>query len=89
MSRKAHVCPVCGFPMALPPRDFHVCPSCGTEFGLDDAGVSHEELRQRWLSTGPGWWSPVDPVPDGWDPIEQVHSAGLLSRTVMVSDAPR
>src|ERR1700720_53818 len=69
-----YVCPVCGYGMRYPARDFHICPSCGTEFGYDDAGRTHEELRDVWLRNGPRWWSPVDPQPPNWDPYRQLES---------------
>jgi len=72
-----NLCPVCGFRMNYLPRDFHICPSCGTEFGYDDSGTSYEELRRRWLSTGPAWWSPVDPAPAFWNPHEQLRNLML------------
>jgi hypothetical protein len=65
-------CPVCGYQMVYPPNDFHICPSCGTEFGYDDSGVTYAELREQWIATGPAWWSPVDPRPENWDPINQM-----------------
>ena len=69
-----NLCPVCGYLMAYPPSDHHICPSCGTEFGYDDAGRSHTELRRIWLLTGPKWWSPVDPQPPDWNPIFQLSN---------------
>jgi len=70
-------CPVCGFAMAYPPTDFHICPSCGTEFGYDDSGTTYEELRSRWILSGPTWWSPADPRPKDWDPYEQMRRVVL------------
>lgn len=67
-----NLCPVCGFPMRYPPRDWHICPSCGTEFGYDDVGRTFHELRLQWLASGPRWWSPVDPVPGNWNPFLQM-----------------
>src|SRR6266446_4815425 len=46
-------CPVCGYEMDDPPRDYNICPSCGTEFGLHDVNASISELRAAWLQTGP------------------------------------
>lgn len=85
-----NLCPVCGFWMKYPPRDFHICPSCGTEFGYDDSGTSYEELRRRWLTTGPAWWSPVDPAPAFWNPHEQLRNLMLNApsgRASLVIDA--
>jgi len=52
-------CPICGFPdLDEPPYDsdgenpsFDICPCCGIEFGYEDCGRSHSELRvldQAW-----------------------------------------
>jgi hypothetical protein len=79
-----NMCPVCGFDMDDPPRDYNICPSCGTEFGLHDANAAISELRSAWLSSGPRWWSATDPQPLDWKPLEQVKrvmepiSSGLV-----------
>jgi hypothetical protein len=62
-----------------PATDHRICPSCGTEFGYDDAGRSHEELRQIWVENGARWWSPVDPTPPGWNPREQLINLEMLT----------
>lgn len=67
-----YLCPVCGYRMEDPPRDYNICPSCGTEFGYHDENASITELRATWLRNGLQWWSPVDPQPENWDPYEQV-----------------
>jgi len=68
-------CPVCGYDrLTEPPVDFTICPSCGTEFGYDDAFITHSQLRDKWLRNGAQWWSPVDPRPDNWDPYLQVDA---------------
>ena len=54
------------------PENFNICPSCGTEFGIHDVNTSILALRQNWLSTGPKWWSSVDPQPDNWNPLQQL-----------------
>lgn len=72
-------CPVCGYRLPFAPTDHRICPSCGTEFGYDDSGVSHEQLRERWMRSGSRWWSPVDARPSNWNPLEQVL-AGIFSR---------
>ena len=77
-----NICPVCGFAMTYPPSDFHICPSCGTEFGYDDSGTTYEALRDRWRKTGPAWWSPVDPQPVGWNPIEQLQRVTILNAPI-------
>jgi len=75
-----HICPVCGYHMKEPPRDFNICPSCGTEFGYDDISMTHEELRRLWLDEGAQWWSEAQKKPAGWDPYNQLISAGLVVR---------
>lgn len=69
-----NLCPVCGYGMDDPPRDYNICPSCGTEFGLHDANASIVELRAAWLATGLRWWSATDPAPADWNPLEQVKN---------------
>lgn len=83
--KRQHICPVCGYPgLTEAARDsagntsFEICPSCGTEFGYDDATASHEILRARWLKAGALWWSKAIRKPRAWDPIAQLHDAGLL-----------
>lgn len=46
------LCPVCSHNMPEAPVDYTICEHCGTEFGNDDDGVSHEELRKRWEGQG-------------------------------------
>ena len=67
--------------MQYPAADYHICPSCGTEFGYDDAGRTHAELREQWIRTGLTWWSPVDPKPEGWNPIIQMVNAAFPTLT--------
>ncbi len=55
-----NICPVCGYLMEDPPKDYNICPSCGTEFGYHDLNSSIAELRAAWLRTGPRWWSRVE-----------------------------
>lgn len=72
-----NVCPVCGFSaLAEPAYDdglasFEICPCCGTEFGYDDASVSHDILRERWIAAGYPWWAPEGP-PSDWRPETQL-----------------
>ena len=73
-----NICPVCGFLMRYPPRDWHICPSCGTEFGYEDVGRTHEELKNGWIARGMRWWSPVETPPIGWSPIEQLNNLAVL-----------
>jgi hypothetical protein len=69
-----NICPVCGYSLQWPPMDFHICPSCGTEFGYDDAGESHANLRLRWLEGGACWWSTSTPPPPNWNPYVQIDN---------------
>ena len=69
---RENLCPVCGYEMEDPPRDYNICPCCGTEFGNHDMNASVQGLRSAWLQTGPKWWSTVSPVPENWKPFEQL-----------------
>lgn len=69
-----NICPVCGYLMEDPPKDYNICPSCGTEFGYHDLNSSIAELRAAWLRTGPRWWSRVDAQPYNWDPYLQLDN---------------
>jgi hypothetical protein len=73
-------CPVCGYEMAVPPKNYNICSSCGTEFGVHDANASIAELREAWMKTGPAWWSKATPKPEKWDPITQMEKAGIVVR---------
>jgi predicted amidophosphoribosyltransferase len=44
-----NMCPVCGYGMPDPPRDYNICPCCGTEFGHHDQNASIEDIRLAWL----------------------------------------
>jgi hypothetical protein len=79
-----NLCPVCGYEMEAPPKNYRICPSCGTEFGLHDANASIEELREVWLDTGPRWWSKSDPQPQNWDPIMQLEQVGIPAKRSVV-----
>jgi hypothetical protein len=70
------ICPVCGYGYLDEDAMNHdVCPSCGTEFGYDDIGMSHEELRKEWLSSGGKWFDRSISPPSHWDPWNQVIAA--------------
>lgn len=73
-----NLCPVCGFQMEAPPKQYRICPSCGTEFGLHDANASIADLRDAWLRTGPKWWSKTDAQPTNWDALAQMADAGIV-----------
>jgi hypothetical protein len=76
--RPENICPVCGYEMEAPPKDYRICPSCGTEFGVHDVNSTIADLREAWMKTGPKWWSRTDVVPARWDPIEQMEKAGIV-----------
>lgn len=79
MCAMKYVCPVCGYPeLEEPPATFEICPCCGTEFGLDDADISHGELRRAWLLAGAPWFSQFTHAPAGWNPYRQILKAGLV-----------
>ncbi len=69
-------CPVCGYPEMPLRLKWEICPSCGTEFGLSDAGRSHDELRQLWIASGAKWTSNVVVQPPFWAPITQLRNVG-------------
>src|ERR1022692_202917 len=76
-------CPVCGFDkLHRPPKNHAICPCCGTEFDYHDCTVGHLELRKRWISNGADWHSSVTPSPPGWNQLEQLWRAGLVSLDV-------
>lgn len=79
-----NLCPVCGYQMQDPPRDYNICPSCGTEFGHHDVNASISDLRCAWLRTGPKWWSTLTPAPENWKPLEQLASVPYTAGTVSV-----
>jgi hypothetical protein len=88
-----NTCPVCGYEMQAPPKDYRICASCGTEFGVSDVSTSIAELRESWMKTGPTWWGGIDSKPANWDPIKQMEDAGIVvkrqpaSQTYAVSTA--
>ena len=74
-------CPVCGYPeLGEPAYDgfgdpsFDICDCCGTQFGYEDAGRSHEFLRDEWIAKGMPWWNSAKEAPLGWDPVQQLRS---------------
>ena len=69
-----YTCPVCYYVrMQDPPRDYNICECCGTEFGNDDDGRTHEELRSDWIANGTPWFFRSAPV--GWNPWSQLLGA--------------
>jgi len=79
-----NLCPVCGYEMQDPPRDYNICPCCGAEFGHHDVNASIPDLRSAWLRTGPKWWSTVTPAPENWNPLEQLANVFGTVGTVRV-----
>lgn len=72
--------------MPYSPNHYNICPCCGTEFGNDDAHLSHEELCLRWISGGARWFSQYMNPPTGWNPYEQLALAGhLVARPLQVN----
>ncbi len=85
-SKISFVCPVCGYPeLTEPPYDQHlcasfdICASCGTEFGLDDASRTHEELRKDWIDAGTPWYSKALKPPSDWMAEVQMQAAGFFN----------
>ena len=75
MPKIGNTCPVCGYRMEFPPEDYNICPCCGTEFGYDDAGTTHKNLRAKWTSLGMRWWSPNTVPPNAWNALAQLEAA--------------
>lgn len=73
-------CPVCFYDkLPFPPADYHICPSCGTEFGNDDAEISHEQLREMWIAGGANWF--FGKPPENWNPWTQLQKGGVKAIT--------
>lgn len=58
-----------------------ICPSCGTQFGYDDATLTHAELREEWIGLGAPWVSRVTPKPVYWNATQQLADAGFNVET--------
>ena len=69
------MCPVCGYGMKDPPRDYNICPCCGIEFGYDDSGTTYAALRKLWVLGGAKWWSPNTLPQQGWSADKQMSSS--------------
>lgn len=68
-----YTCPVCAYSeMPDPAEEGNICPCCGTEFGYDDDGVSHRQLRDEWVANGAPWFSTVIAAPINWSPWVQL-----------------
>jgi hypothetical protein len=69
-------CPVCGFlELHEPPYtpcggSYEICPACGYQFGVsdDDLGITAEDWRAAWISSGAKWSSKGIAEPVDWDP---------------------
>lgn len=71
----SYVCPVCGYAdLPYAPEDYHICPCCSTEFGNDDAGFTHAQLREMWVAAGARWFFGHPPA--YWNPWMQLIKAG-------------
>jgi len=84
--KNENLCPVCGYELEAPPRDYRICPSCGTEFGVHDVNATIADLREAWMKTGPRWWSRTDSIPANWDPIDQMAKAGIVVKRPIASE---
>lgn len=83
-----YTCPVCGFPqLPDPPKNYEICPCCGTEFGLDDAEVTHTYLRHEWLHNRAPFFD-IEIKPADWNPMRQLSKAGLLILTTEGPSSP-
>jgi hypothetical protein len=75
---KRMTCPVCAYnKLPYAPRDYEICPCCGTEFGNDDAELSHQELRQRWADQHAPWF--FGEPPEHWNPWLQLIQGGYAA----------
>jgi hypothetical protein len=81
-----YVCPVCGFLLDYPAKDFNICPSCGVEFDADTVEYSVSELRIAWMNRGMEWSSRVLARPKNYDAVEQL--ANLHISRVSSSTSP-
>ncbi len=81
-----YTCPVCGYTrLRRPPQDFLICSCCGTEFGYDDARLSHVELRARWIRNGAQWFSQATQPPAGWNAFDQLRDGNLIPPNTAVN----
>jgi len=73
MTEPTFICPVCGYDrLREPPKDHAICPCCGKQFSYDDARLSHDVLHGKWMDSGCPWRSKRVPMPENWNPAEQV-----------------
>jgi hypothetical protein len=81
-----NTCPVCGYDIQAPPKNYRICQSCGTEFGVSDLNTSVAELREAWMKTGPKWWGDAATKPADWDAITQMANAGIVVKRPAASE---
>src|SRR5208282_4794579 len=68
------MCPVCFYKeLPYPPNNYNICPCCGTEFGDDDADLTHEELQRVWIDGGLRWF--YGNPPQNWNGWNQLLKA--------------
>jgi hypothetical protein len=82
-----YVCPVCGFLLDYPAKDFNICPSCGVEFDADTVEYSINELRLAWMNRGMEWSSGVIPRPLKYDPVVQLRNLDVSRVSSSMSQA--
>jgi hypothetical protein len=71
-------CPVCMFErLPYRPAEYHICMCCGTEFGNDDAELSHDQLREMWVADGAFWFFGNPPA--NWNPWKQLIGGWQLA----------
>jgi hypothetical protein len=85
---RKYLCPVCGFLLDYPPKDFNICPSCGVEFGADTVEYSIQELQDAWTERGMTWTSTVIKRPANYNPAAQLKNLTAL-RVVVDSSVSR
>jgi len=89
------ICQVCGYPeleedASKDCHTYEICPCCFSQSGFDLFPEFPEtiiNLRTKWIKDGANWQSRVirkhgilcDPIPEGWDAINQMRKAGFFS----------
>lgn len=83
-------CPVCGYnKMEEPPKSWYICPCCGTEFENEDDGLSHPDLRARWVNQGVPWFSSAIKQPKNWNGYQQLVDAGFWDQFISSQGSER
>jgi hypothetical protein len=92
MKNSGNTCAACGYRfLKLPQRapsggaSHEICPACGFESGFtdDDQGITYEQWRERWVSSGCRWFSSSVNRPDVWNPMKDIHSMLHRKRPVV------